>query len=117
NLLQAACLIGLTASKKRRVAAKEGSLALTFGYLIGSAFQITDDLLDIHSTSEKLGKTVGKDEKERKSTFVSLLGEAKAKERAENDIFLAKTLLSNLPESEYREELAELCDFILSREN
>ncbi len=46
---------------------------------IGLAFQIKDDLLDVEGSSEILGKTVGKDSLENKSTFVSILGLESAK--------------------------------------
>ncbi len=45
-----------------------------FGQFIGLAFQIQDDILDVTATSEELGKPVGSDEKNRKTTYVSLLG-------------------------------------------
>lgn len=41
---------------------------------MGVVFQITDDLLDVLSTAEKTGKTVGKDQEQGKATLVSLLG-------------------------------------------
>jgi geranylgeranyl diphosphate synthase type II len=47
---------------------------------IGLAFQIVDDLLDITSTSEELGKPVGSDEVNSKSTYPSLLGFQRSKE-------------------------------------
>lgn len=50
------------------------------GNLLGRCFQIQDDLLDITSDSETLGKTAGKDARDRKVTYVTLLGETKARE-------------------------------------
>ena len=47
---------------------------------IGLAFQIQDDILDITSTQEELGKPVGSDEKNHKNTYVSMKGIVKAKE-------------------------------------
>ena len=44
------------------------------GYDLGLAFQIQDDILDITSTTEQLGKMVGSDIENHKSTYVSLLG-------------------------------------------
>ena len=41
---------------------------------IGLAFQIQDDILDLTSTQEELGKPVGSDEKNQKNTYVSLKG-------------------------------------------
>ena len=50
---------------------------------IGLAFQIQDDILDVTSTAEELGKTPGKDEKEHKTTYVSLYGVERAQQLAE----------------------------------
>ena len=51
-----------------------------FGQYMGVAFQIADDILDVTSTFEEMGKTLGKDEQEGKLTYVSLYGLDKAKE-------------------------------------
>jgi len=115
GLIQAACFLGAIASNDR-LTTEQKELPLAFGHLIGLAFQITDDLLDIHSTSEKLGKTVGKDVRSEKSTYVSLLGEEGARKKAEDIINAAKDRLPNLPEGVYRDELYEMCDHILTRE-
>jgi geranylgeranyl diphosphate synthase type II len=49
--------------------------ALTsFGYNVGLAFQVIDDILDVTQSSEKLGKTAGKDIKAQKSTYPALIG-------------------------------------------
>ncbi len=45
-----------------------------FGFLLGLAFQIQDDILDVTATSAELGKPTGSDEKNQKTTYVSLLG-------------------------------------------
>ena len=50
---------------------------------IGLAFQIVDDILDVTSTAEKLGKPIGSDSENSKSTYVSILGLEKSKEYAE----------------------------------
>ncbi|TAM11979.1 MAG: geranyl transferase [Nevskiaceae bacterium] len=54
----------------------------TWGRCVGLAFQIQDDVLDVESSTEKLGKTQGKDEAQDKSTYVALLGLESAKQRA-----------------------------------
>ena len=58
--------------------------ALTiFGYNLGLAFQVIDDILDVTQTTEVLGKTAGKDEAVDKSTYPAVLGlEASRKEAA-----------------------------------
>lgn len=49
---------------------------------IGLAFQITDDILDVEGDTQKLGKTVGSDERKKKSTYPSLYGLEKSKKLA-----------------------------------
>ncbi len=57
--------------------------ALTeFGYNVGLAFQIIDDILDITQTSEQLGKTAGKDTAAQKATYPSIVGMEKSRQIA-----------------------------------
>ena len=57
--------------------------ALTdFGYHVGLAFQIIDDILDVTQTSEQLGKTAGKDTAAQKATYPSIVGMEKSKKIA-----------------------------------
>src|SRR5215813_3379370 len=57
--------------------------ALTaFGYNVGLAFQIIDDILDVTQTSEKLGKTAGKDSAVQKATYPSIVGLDKSRQIA-----------------------------------
>ena len=59
--------------------------ALTdFGYNVGLAFQIIDDILDITQTSEQLGKTAGKDTKAQKATYPSIVGMEKSRKLAKD---------------------------------
>jgi len=58
--------------------------ALTeFGYNVGLAFQVIDDILDVTQSSEKLGKTAGKDTKAHKATYPSIVGLDKSRRIAE----------------------------------
>ena len=58
--------------------------ALTdFGYNVGLAFQIIDDILDITQTSEQLGKTAGKDTAVQKATYPSIVGLEKSRKIAQ----------------------------------
>lgn len=70
-LIQAAMMIGAVLA-----GADEGEIALMekAAYNIGVAFQIQDDILDVTSTTQILGKPVGSDERNNKLTYVSLKG-------------------------------------------
>jgi geranylgeranyl diphosphate synthase type II len=59
--------------------------ALTdFGYHVGLAFQVIDDILDVTQTSEQLGKTAGKDVAVQKATYPAIVGLEKSRQIAEN---------------------------------
>ncbi len=104
-LLQAPALIAeaLSARKENRY--------VNYCAHIGLAFQIKDDLLDVEGDRESLGKEPGKDEKEHKSTFVSLLGLAEARACLEKEINAACTLVQD------DALLLFLARYIESREN
>lgn len=111
-LFSCACALGCIAAS----ATKEQIFkAEQFGLLSGRAFQITDDILDITSTPEELGKTIGKDIAQEKSTFVSLLGLEGAKKYAEECINGAKACLDAFADNEAKARLNEFCDYILVR--
>ena len=58
--------------------------ALTdFGYHVGLAFQVIDDILDVTQTSEQLGKTAGKDTQAQKATYLAIIGLEKSRKIAE----------------------------------
>jgi geranylgeranyl pyrophosphate synthase len=72
--------------------------ALTdFGEQIGLLFQITDDILDVTSTSEKLGKTAGKDEASEKATYPDVLGLEGALALAQRVETIAVDVLGRMP--------------------
>lgn len=79
-LLEACLMVGavLAGAEEARVNALE-SIACK----IGMAFQIRDDILDVESTREELGKPTHSDEKNQKTTFVTLNGPKHAKEETE----------------------------------
>jgi len=74
-LLRAACIMGVLASSGHR-AVDDSCLdaARSYATHLGIAFQIRDDVLDTTSTTERLGKPVGSDSANRKTTYVTLLG-------------------------------------------
>lgn len=81
-------------------ATNEQLLALTkFADLLGLAFQITDDILDVTSTQEELGKPIGSDEKNEKSTYVTLYGLEVAQQLAQKTIDEALACLDGFGEN------------------
>lgn len=81
---------------------------------IGLSFQIVDDILDIVGDEAKLGKKVGSDIDNEKSTYPSLIGLEKSKEIANELIAEAKTSIDNInKDSEF---LNHLADYIVDRE-
>ncbi len=75
-LLRAAILMGARAG---RVDAAGAAALARYAEAIGLAFQVVDDILDVEASSEELGKTAGKDHRQNKPTYVSVLGLAAAK--------------------------------------
>lgn len=89
-LLIAACRMGVAA------AGGSGEMleaAAHYGACVGAAFQIRDDILDVISTSEELGKPVGSDAQEHKNTYMALLGEERCMEMVEKLTNKAKSAL------------------------
>ncbi len=82
---------------------------------LGLAFQIVDDILDVTSDSETLGKPVGSDKENGKSTYVSLLGPEKSAELADKLTNEAKSALDIFGDE--GEFLSKLADKLLEREN
>lgn len=113
-LFSCACMLGCIAAGASE---PEINAASRFGMFCGRAFQITDDLLDISSTPEELGKSVGKDIEQQKSTFVSLLGADNAEEYAKKCINEAKGLIERFENSEAKQSITEFCEYILTRKN
>ena len=76
------------------------------GSCIGLAFQIQDDILDVTSSREELGKPVGSDAKNNKTTYVTLEGIEKEGEEVKRRTEMAIELLDDLPgEKEFLKEL------------
>ncbi len=70
-LLVAACQMGVAAAGGSRLMM---DAAGHFGAALGMAFQIRDDMLDVLSTDQELGKPTGSDERENKNTYMVLMG-------------------------------------------
>jgi geranylgeranyl diphosphate synthase, type II len=89
--------------------------ALTdFGYNVGLAFQIIDDILDITQTSEQLGKTAGKDTTAEKATYPSIVGLQESRDIA---VDLTKKAFNALKVFKGKAEALEaLADYLLRRD-
>jgi geranylgeranyl diphosphate synthase, type II len=89
--------------------------ALTdFGYHVGLAFQVIDDILDVTQTSDKLGKTAGKDTKAQKATYPAIVGLEKSRkiaERLTNHAFAALKPLGGRAQA-----LRGLAEYLLKRD-
>ncbi len=79
--------------------------AAEYGLRLGFAFQIIDDILDVTSTTEELGKPVGSDEESNKNTFVSVFGIEKAQEMADKATSEALEWLDAVPNNDFLKEL------------
>lgn len=105
-LIQAAMTIGATLAGAGREAIENLEKC---AYNIGIAFQIQDDILDVTATTKQLGKPVFSDEKNQKTTYVTLEGIDKAREDAEKFSNRAIALLHELPgENPFLEELIRM---------
>ena len=93
---------------------EEVSVIEKIGYNIGIAFQIQDDILDIISSLEVLGKMTGSDEKNNKVTYVSLNGMEKSKEDVEKLSTEAISLLQSFEKE--NKFLNELIKELITRE-
>lgn len=110
-LIQAAMMIGaiLAGAGEAEISAMEKA-----AYNIGIAFQIQDDILDVTSTTEILGKPVGSDEKNHKLTYVTLHGLDRAAEEVEKLSDEALTILKSFEKRNVF--LEELVKFLITRE-
>lgn len=113
-MFQASCVLGVLAAQGSE---EEIYLAQQFSSKIGLAFQIIDDILDQTSTQEELGKPIGSDLEQNKSTFVTLLGLEQSKLYAQQLSQEAIDLLLQLPKSDEREFLITLTQSLLIRRN
>ncbi len=76
---------------------KETGVLEHVGTCMGLAFQIRDDILDVTSTEEELGKPIGSDERNLKTTWVTMYGLEQAEKDVEKYTEEAAALLASLP--------------------
>lgn len=107
--LKTGCLISVACALGCIAAGADDTLidaAKTFGTKLGLAFQIKDDVLDVTSSLEKLGKMTGSDTENNKSTYVTLLGVEKCEELVKQLTQEALTALDAFPNNEVIKEYA-----------
>ncbi|MBI2930738.1 MAG: polyprenyl synthetase family protein, partial [Planctomycetes bacterium] len=93
--------------------AEEVRRMTVYGRSLGLAFQIADDMLDVCGTAEELGKTPGKDAKQRKATYPALFGLEESRRRAQR---LADTAVGALSALGRRgDRLRAVAEFVVSR--
>jgi len=89
--------------------------ALTaFGMNLGLAFQVIDDILDVTQTSEKLGKSAGKDVAAQKATYPALLGLEKSRKEAQR--LTAASLAALKPFGKNGNTLRAIGEYLLQRD-
>ena len=111
-LISYSCYVGALISN---ISVKDVNNLEDYGYNLGLAFQITDDILDITSTTEVLGKSVGKDEKSHKATYPSMYGLDVSYKMAQDAVNKCEDILS--PYGKRGETLKQIARFVLERKS
>ncbi|PFA24272.1 MULTISPECIES: polyprenyl synthetase family protein [Bacillus cereus group] len=106
-VLAGAILAGATPEQEEKL--------LAFAKYIGLAFQIRDDILDVEGTEEEIGKPIGSDASNEKSTYTTLFTIDEAKCILEETIGKAKDAIASLQLQD--EHLLSICDLIAKRNN
>ena len=106
--IEIACIIANLEKNKREVLEE-------YADLIGIAFQVKDDILDVEGTFEDLGKPVGSDVDLHKATYPSILGMEESKKILNDTVEKAKEIIKNKFGEEKGKILISLADFIKNR--
>ena len=106
--IEIACIIANLEKDKREILEE-------YADLIGLAFQVKDDILDVEGTFEDLGKPVGSDVDLHKATYPSILGMKESKKILNDTVEKAKEIIKNKFGEEKGKVLISLADFIKNR--
>jgi geranylgeranyl diphosphate synthase type II len=107
------CAIRLGAMSANATPSRLESLT-DFGQALGLAFQVIDDILDVTQSTEKLGKTAGKDVAATKATYPAIFGLERSRQEARR---LTQAALAALePFGERGARLREIAEYLLERE-
>ncbi|MCL4585968.1 polyprenyl synthetase family protein [Fusobacterium nucleatum] len=106
--IEIACIIANVEKDKKEVLEE-------YADLIGLAFQVKDDILDVEGTFEDLGKPVGSDVDLHKATYPSILGMEESKKILNDTVAKAKEIIKNKFGDEKGKVLISLADFIKNR--
>ena len=106
--IEIACIIANVERDKKEVLEE-------YADLIGLAFQVKDDILDVEGTFEELGKPVGSDVDLHKATYPSILGMEESKKILNDTVEKAKEIIKNKFGEEKGKNLISLADFIKNR--
>lgn len=108
-MLEAAAVLGAIVAD---ISDKDLEKIKQYAKLIGLAFQIKDDILDVTGTIEDMGKSIGKDGLSQKVTFVDLLGLKASQEKVVKLTKQAKQCLSKFQNNSF---LCTLADYLCNR--
>lgn len=111
DLLKAACCCGVLCAESDNEAFYLEK-AEVYAYNLGLAFQIIDDILDMTSTTEILGKPVGSDEKADKYTYASVVGIENAGKKASEFTQAAISAIEFFPDNDF---VMEITRYLLER--
>lgn len=112
KLITAACLLG---ARLKGVNEETEKAIISYGQNLGVAFQIADDILDVIGTEKDLGKPIGSDKENEKTTYASVYGIEKAEEIA---LSYAKKAVVSLNEAGIKNDfLSDLAEASVKRKN
>jgi len=115
KFIEAACESGVLLAGGMGATSYDSHHARAYGQNIGLAFQIVDDILDVVGKEQELGKPVGSDERQGKSTYPKLIGLKQSYQLANSCIDKAIEALNSYPPSSNKEFLINLAKYIVQR--